>query len=164
MSKQKVIVNADGEIPDVHQVLYDLEGEPYSALDATGAEVLDPTPMEPPLGYNAQPTLADQIRMAVLSEKLAEEMRTQGMETFEEADDFDVGDDYDISSPWENDFDPPFAEIAAEVGRLAEKGVDVPEETVDRLERAAKDPVREDPKPKKATKQEAKKEDVEGND
>lgn len=35
----------------------------------------------------------------------------EGMETFEESDDFDVGDDLDPSTPYEADFDPPSAEV-----------------------------------------------------
>lgn len=96
---------ADGEV-------YEL---PY--IEATGAEVLDPTPEEPPIGYNPQPSLALQIREMVRSEKLRLEAEEAGLETFEEADDFEVGDDFDISSPYENDFDPPISEIRQEVER-----------------------------------------------
>lgn len=57
--------------------------------------------MAPPVGYKPAPSLADQIREMVRSERLAREAAEAGYETFEEADDFDVGDDFDPSSPWE---------------------------------------------------------------
>lgn len=86
--------------------------EKFSALDGRqrhnekGYEVPDPTPMAPPVGYRAQPSLRDQIREMVRSEKLALEAEAAGFETFDEADDFDVGDDFDPTSPYEEVFDP----------------------------------------------------------
>lgn len=48
----------------------------------------------------------------VRSERLAAEAAAAGYESFEEADDFEVGDDFDPSSPYETDFDPtPVAEL-----------------------------------------------------
>lgn len=85
------------EIMEMHP-----KGKP---LTPEGAEVPDPTPMQPPVGYKRQPSLADQIRQMVISERLAQEAAEAGAETFDEADDFDVGDDYDPSSPYEMDFD-----------------------------------------------------------
>lgn len=82
-------------------------------VNEKGQEVPDPTPMAPPVGYVKQQSLAEQIREMVRSEKLRMEVEAQGLETFEEADDFDVGDDYDPLSPYENDFDPPISELAA---------------------------------------------------
>lgn len=95
--KERLSVNEDGEV--------------YSELNAAGAEVLDDTPIEPPIGYNPQVPLHLQIREMVRSARLAEEAAAAGMETFEEADDFDVDDDFDPSTPWENDFDPTYSEI-----------------------------------------------------
>jgi len=69
-------------------------------------ENLDPTPVAPPVGYKAAPSLSDQIREMVRSERLALEAAQGGFETFEEADDFEVGDDYDPSTPYEETFDP----------------------------------------------------------
>lgn len=82
-------------------------------VNEKGQEVPDPTPMAPPVGYVKQQSLAEQIREMVRSEKLRLEVEAQGLETFEEADDFDIGDDYDPSSPYENEFDPPISELAA---------------------------------------------------
>lgn len=79
-------------------------------IDARGRELPDPTPIAPPIGYKRAPSLAEQIREMVRSERLAQEAAAMGYETFEEADDFDVGD-LDPTSPYENDFDPPVSEL-----------------------------------------------------
>ena len=76
-------------------------------LDELGRELLDPTPMAPPIGYKRQPSLVEQIRKMVRDERLAADLAASGVETFEEADDFDVQDDYDPKSPFEYNFDPP---------------------------------------------------------
>lgn len=76
-------------------------------LDAWGREMPDPTPVAPPVGYNRQPSLAEQIRAMVRSEQVRQAAEAAGLETFEEADDFDVGDDYDPASPYEEVFEPP---------------------------------------------------------
>lgn len=75
-------------------------------LDDYGREVLDPTPMAPPIGYRPQATMVDIIHAQIRSAQLAKEAQEAGFETFEEADDFDVDDDFDPSSPYEEMFDP----------------------------------------------------------
>lgn len=75
-------------------------------LDENGKFYGNPTPVAPPVGYKKQPSLHDQIREMVRSEKLRQEVEEAGFETMEEADDFDVGDDYDPTSPYEHNFDP----------------------------------------------------------
>ncbi|QKI28947.1 hypothetical protein 1 [Kummerowia striata microvirus] len=98
-------------------------------LNDEGELIPDPVPVAPPIGYKRQPTMVEIIRNMVQSEKLAEEARAAGMETFEESEDFDVGDENaeELRSGFENDFDPPIAEIAAAVDE-AKKPVDkVPE-------------------------------------
>lgn len=91
--------------------------------DKHGREMPDPEPMQPPLGYNRQPTLAEQIRAQIVSAKLAMEAEAAGAETFEEADDFDVGDDWEAekNSPYEANFDPMTAE---EKAALSTRGKD----------------------------------------
>lgn len=76
--------------------------------DSRGHEIPDPVPMQPPLGYVKQDSLAMQMRAMILSDRLAREAAAAGAETFEEADDFDVGDDFDMEkhSPYEANFDP----------------------------------------------------------
>lgn len=72
-----------------------------------GREIPDPTPMAPPLGYKDTPSMFEQMRALIHSEKLKAAAEEMGVETPEEGDDFDVGDDYDPSSPYEHNFDPP---------------------------------------------------------
>lgn len=80
-------------------------------LDRDGHEQPDPTPMAPPIGYNPQPSLRDQIRDMVRSEKLRLEAEAAGAETFEESNDFDVGDGTDN----------PTASYEVDEGDLAEQ-------------------------------------------
>lgn len=67
---------------------------------------MDPTPMAIPAGFKRPPTLAEQVQRLVrgaLSQAAAE----KGLETFEEANDFDIPDDpVDPSTPFEEFFDP----------------------------------------------------------
>lgn len=75
-------------------------------LDSKRREKPDPIPMQPPIGYKKSPSLSEQIRAMVRSEQLARDLAAQGVETFEEADDFDIPDDpVDPSTPYEADFE-----------------------------------------------------------
>lgn len=78
--------------------------------DEYGRELLSPVPVAPPVGYTKHVSLAEQIRAMVRSEALRYHAETSGYESFEEADDFDVGDDFDPRSPYEVDFEPPAVE------------------------------------------------------
>lgn len=100
-------VSDDGEIVEVHPVVAEAMAlhEKGKPLTAGGSEVPDPVPMEPPVGYVRRPSLADQIRDMVRSERLRQEALSAGAESFDEADDFEVGDDFDPESPYEMDFD-----------------------------------------------------------
>lgn len=77
---------------------------PY--LNEKGQEILDPTPMAPPVGFIKQPSMIENIRNMVRSEYLRQATEKAGAESFEEADDFEV-DEFDPSSPYEEIFDPP---------------------------------------------------------
>lgn len=75
-------------------------------------QAVDSTPMAPPLGYVEHEPLALQIRRMVMSEQLRLAAESAGMESFEEADDFEMEDDpVDPKSPYENDFEPSVAEL-----------------------------------------------------
>lgn len=77
-----------------------------------GMEILDPVPMQPPLGYRKQPSMMDTVRAQVQAHhrRLAE----MEPETFEESDDFDVGDEDELPhTRWENDFEPSVRELQA---------------------------------------------------
>lgn len=83
--------------------------------DARKHEVLDPTPMQPPLGYKPTPTLSEQIRMQVMQMK-ADLLNDESIgETEEEADDFEIGDDFEPLSRHENDHIPPIGILKARV-------------------------------------------------
>lgn len=107
---QKAIENASGLIDD--------DGDPigYGFLNILGQEVPDPTVVEPPIGYVAQPDLMEQMRRMLRNEMSALAAANE-FETFEEADDFDVEDDpVDYSSPYEEFFDPPAGSPAGPTG------------------------------------------------
>jgi len=73
-------------------------------LDANGHELPDPTPLSLPSGFKAPETLAETVKRLVRA--ASREAEQAGDETFEEAEDFDVGDDFDPSTPYETFFDP----------------------------------------------------------
>lgn len=91
-------------------------------LDENGHEMPNPVPMQPPVGYRRQPTIAEQIRQQIRLASL--EAAQAGAETEEEANDFDVGEDMEPSSPWEHDFevDPALEHMIALQSRPPEKG------------------------------------------
>lgn len=70
-------------------------------LNDKGQLVPDPVPMAPPIGYRATPSMIEIVRQQVLA--VSRDAAMQGMETEEEADDFDVGDDPELRSPYEID-------------------------------------------------------------
>lgn len=72
------------------------------ALNERGHEVLDNTPVAKPVGWRPPLTMQEQIQRFV-REELSRRAAEAGAETFEDADDFEVGDDYDPKSPYELD-------------------------------------------------------------
>lgn len=68
--------------------------------NARGEELPDDTPIELPIRFKRPPTLQEQIKAMVRSE-LSQSAKAQGMESFEEADDFEVEDDVEIRSAHE---------------------------------------------------------------
>lgn len=70
-----------------------------------GKEYPNPIPLEPPIGFVPSVPLHEQIREMVMKE-MASRAGENEDETFEEADDFDVGEDYDPSTPYEEQFEP----------------------------------------------------------
>lgn len=91
-------------------------------LDKRGREIPDPLPMAPPIGYKRSPSLAEQIRAMVVSEKLRQEALESGFETFEESDDFEIEDDpADPRTPYEAVFDPAPTPVAAPPEKAARK-------------------------------------------
>lgn len=85
-------------------------------------EKLDPTPVSIPIGFEKPPSIAEEIRRFIRSYEFEKEMKSQGYETFDEADDFEVGDDYDPHSPYELEFDP---DLGKEITREERARLDV---------------------------------------
>lgn len=70
-----------------------------------GAEILDPRPVAVPVGFKTSETMDQRIKR-IIEHSLSVRARDTGLESFEEADDFDIDDDpVDPSTPWEDDFD-----------------------------------------------------------
>lgn len=86
-----------------------------AVLNEHGHEVLDSTPMAPPVGYQKQPSLFDTIRAQVRRELLLGQ--DMDPESIDEADDFEIGDDYDPQSRWENDNEPSIKELRARAAK-----------------------------------------------
>jgi len=107
MSKEVIKVNPHAPIPG-------LEVEPvhqpslHDQMYVDGRLMVSPLCIAPPVGYKKAPTLAEQMRDMIRSERLRIAAQEGGFETFEEADDFDVDDDYDPTSPFEEIFEPGF--------------------------------------------------------
>lgn len=73
-------------------------------LNEQGWEVPDQTPVAVP-AYIKKWDQRDTIR-EMIRQQLSKEAEDAGFESWEEADDFDIGDDYDPTSPYEECFDP----------------------------------------------------------
>jgi len=89
-----------------------------------GEEILDPKPMQPPLGYRKTLSLAEQIAQQVRIHhlKILEDSAIE--ETEDDADDFEVGDDFEPFSPHENEHMPTLANLkkkAKEINDAIEK-------------------------------------------
>lgn len=95
-----------------------------------GRERPDPTPIAPPVGYKRQPTMVDHIKAMVRSQRLAEEAAAAGKESFEDAEDFDVGDDLDPPSPYETELLDGYMESAIREGRLTDPEPEPPSESL----------------------------------
>lgn len=82
--------------------------------NGNGDEVPDPTPMEPPIGWIEPPSMVELIRKMIRDNEIEKGLGGEP-ESFEEADDFDIGDDgEDLRSGWENDFEPREVELIRE--------------------------------------------------
>lgn len=96
-------------------------------LNERGHEILDETPLAMPLGFKKPESLQSQIQRLVRNE-LSARAASEGHETFDEADDFDIeDDDYDPRSPWELGFDqgtaPTPSRARAEIERAERRAI-----------------------------------------
>lgn len=64
-------------------------------FDDQGRQIPDPRPVEWPTGLSRPPSLQDEIKRFVRME-LSRQAADQGVESFEEADDFDLDEDPDV--------------------------------------------------------------------
>lgn len=88
--------------------------------DEFGQEVLNPQPMQPPLGYKKTLSLAEQIRQQVRLHQL--ELADDAIsETDEEADDFEIGEDYEPLSKYENDHIPTVKQLKEKAAAINKK-------------------------------------------
>lgn len=77
----------------------------FRRLNAKRQEMPDPTPMAPPVGYKKQESMSEIIRKMV-TQSLREHAQQNGLETFQEADDFNIDDDpIEPQSRYEADFE-----------------------------------------------------------
>jgi len=85
-----------------------------------GEEILDPTPMQPPLGYKRTLSLSEQIaqQVRIAHLKILRDNLADVAESEEEADDFEVGDDFEPMSQYENDHMPT-------LGKLKKKAAEI---------------------------------------
>lgn len=81
------------------------EEVPKPRLDKNGHEIPDPTPVALPTGFKRPEMLAETVARLVRRE-ISERADLAGFETFEEAEDFEIGDDFEPNSPYEQFFDP----------------------------------------------------------
>lgn len=66
-----------------------------------GQEIPDPNPIEVPAHLRRPKSIEDRIRAVIESERARAVAESQGFETFEEANDFNVGDDDEFVSQYE---------------------------------------------------------------
>lgn len=68
-----------------------------------GEELPDPTPMEMPVGFSRPPTLSELVARLVIDPNTQAEIMRAGIESEEEANDFDVEDEMpDPTSPFQD--------------------------------------------------------------
>lgn len=66
----------------------------------------DGKPVAIPIGFKKPRTLEETVAMLIRNAEVRRGLQQGGLETFEEADDFDIPDDpLDPITPWETDFD-----------------------------------------------------------
>lgn len=92
-----------------------------SKYDEEGREIMDPTPVAIPAGFKPPETIEEKILRLVRAREIQAQLEAQGLETFEDAEDFDVDDDFDPATPFEMVFD---VGLGKEVTRAEKKFMD----------------------------------------
>lgn len=103
MPKLSEMARASGPMAEEHWV----DPRPAPENRVPGREYPDPRVMATPAKFTKAPSMEERLRRMV-REELSRSAADVGAETFDEADDFDVGDDdeFDPYSPYEEVFDP----------------------------------------------------------
>lgn len=83
-----------------------------------GEELLDDRPMSAAVGFKRPPSLADLVKSLIRNEQVQRDFETHGIETFDDADNFNTGEDMDMTSPWEENFDPLYPHIGARLDEV----------------------------------------------
>lgn len=86
-----------------------------------GEEILNPTPMQPPVGYVPRDSIVETVRQQVLAHYRL--LADAEIDTEEEADDFDIPDDDGtpvMESKWENDNIPSLREARQRLSQLSD--------------------------------------------
>lgn len=109
---------------DTTQSIGSSEKRTLDKHNETGGEILDPRPMQPPLGYKRTLSLSEQIaqQVRIANLRILEDMAIA--ETEDDADDFNVGEDFEPLSQHENDHMPTLANLkrkAAEINAAIKK-------------------------------------------
>lgn len=112
--KIEELISSDGEIgtlPAKEQIFDAMEGANWSDDPGTGVavllpdgrEVLNPTPMAPPLNYVQEESVTDRLHEMLVRERVRRELEEGITETEEESQDFDVEDEFDVQfvTPYE---------------------------------------------------------------
>ena len=94
--KKGTIMGKKRTLTEIEKIIAEnAKGRPYK----DGLFYPDPTPVSLPAGYERQPSMIDVIKEQI---KLAgKELEQKGLESFEEANDFDVEEDNFYVSPYE---------------------------------------------------------------
>lgn len=78
-----------------------------SGYNAKGEEIPDSTPVALPVGFRRPMSLQMRMKQLLRNEEFLRAQEAAGVETFEDADDFNCNDDDPLSStPYEDSFDP----------------------------------------------------------
>lgn len=64
-----------------------------AGIGKDGKEYGDPTPLEPPIGFDRPPDLMETMRQMIRNEAYQFKLSQEGFDTFEEAGDFDIEED-----------------------------------------------------------------------
>lgn len=105
--KAELMAGSDGRYPEVD--LHALRHITEKGHPLYGRELLDPDPMQPPVGLKRPPSLLETVRDQIRIAKMT--ALDQIQETEDDADDFDVDDsDMDPTTRWENDYEPSLRE------------------------------------------------------